>query len=256
MHRLHKLLLVFASVFLFFAIVHSANAQVTSTGVALSVTVTDDVQEGDLICRVEGGFGLCTSEYNTEIAGVVTENPASSFEVEDDEVVLVMPNGSAQVRVSSANGNIEVGDLVTSSSNAGVAMLATRNGYVVGTALESYSSENTEETGSILVALNIHPAAGIASARTDLIQVLRDGLSIPLFEPLSALRYILAALIILVSFVLGFVYFGRVASSGVEAMGRNPLAARTIQASVILHILITIVIVLSGLVLAYLILIL
>ena len=58
------------------------------------------------------------------------------------------------------------------------------------------------------------------------------------------------------SFVMGFVYFGRVARSGIEAIGRNPLASRIIQFNVILHILISIVIVLVGLAIAYLILIL
>jgi F0F1-type ATP synthase membrane subunit c/vacuolar-type H+-ATPase subunit K len=59
-----------------------------------------------------------------------------------------------------------------------------------------------------------------------------------------------------VAFTLGLVYFGRIARAGVEAMGRNPMAKRMIQLSVLLHVVLTIIIVLTGLGIAYLILIL
>lgn len=242
--------------FIFTDTVSEVLAQVDSSGVAHSVSLENEPENGSIICRIETGFGLCEGEYNSEIYGVVTSNPASAFEVNEDGISLVLPVGTASVRVTTENGNISEGDLITSSDLAGVGKRATRNGYVVGTALSSYASDDTEAVSEILVAINIHPAAGLASSRSNLIQVLREGLSAPLFEPLAALRYILAALIILAAFVLGFIYFGRVAKTGIEAMGRNPLAARMIQASVILHILITIVIVVSGLILAYLILIL
>jgi len=63
-------------------------------------------------------------------------------------------------------------------------------------------------------------------------------------------------LVTITSFILGFVYFGRVARSGVEAIGRNPLASRIIQFNMLLHIVMSMVIVLIGLAIAYLILIL
>ncbi len=233
-----------------------AHAQIDSSGFAHSISLSEQVESGDIICRSNESFVRCTSEYNTEMYGVVTSSPATALEVAGEDVVSVISSGSVVTRVSNSNGAIAQGDLITSSDSPGVGKKADRNGYVLGTALESYSAEGQDQVGEILVAVNIHPAAGLASARTNLIQVLREGLSAPLFEPLAALRYILAALIILSSFVLGFIYFGRVAKTGVEAMGRNPLAARTIQASVILHVLITIAIVIAGLVLSYLVLIL
>jgi hypothetical protein len=73
--------------------------------------------------------------------------------------------------------------------------------------------------------------------------------------PLESLRYLLAFIIAIVSFGLGFLYFGRVIKTGVEAIGRNPLASRTIQATIFVNIVITIVIVGTGLALAALILI-
>lgn len=246
-----------AGIILFFVFsVTNVNAQIDSSGFAHSIAVTEEVQSGDLICRSSVLFVRCNTEYNTELYGVVTSSPATALEVAGNDVVQVISSGTVITRVSAVNGSIAEGDLITSSDNPGVGKKADRNGYVVGTALEAFTADSPDQVGEILVAVNIHPAAGLASSRTNLIQVLREGLSAPLFEPLAALRYILAALIILSSFVLGFVYFGRVARTGVEAMGRNPLAARTIQASVILHILITIAIVIAGLVLSYLVLIL
>lgn len=250
------ILFIASFAFIFLTTFQNVYGQVSSSGVAISISFEGDASEGDIICRGQDGFKLCDAEYDTEIFGVVTQSPSSAFEVEEDGVVLVVSSGVSIVNVSAVNGEITEGDLVTTSDIPGVGMLADRNGYVLGSALGSYSSDDPDQTGNVLVAINIHPAAGLASARTDLIQVLRSGLALPLFEPLSAFRYILAALIILFAFVLGFVYFGRVARSGVEAMGRNPLAARLIQVSVIVNVVITVVIVLAGLLLAYLILIL
>jgi len=62
--------------------------------------------------------------------------------------------------------------------------------------------------------------------------------------------------IVLISFTIGFVYFGRVTTRGVEALGRNPLASRTIQLNLALNLAFMIVIILVGLGIGYLILIL
>jgi F0F1-type ATP synthase membrane subunit c/vacuolar-type H+-ATPase subunit K len=63
-------------------------------------------------------------------------------------------------------------------------------------------------------------------------------------------------LIVLLSFVLGLVYFGRASRAGIEAIGRNPLAKRAIQMSIVMYVALSIVIILVGLAIAYLILIL
>lgn len=250
---MHKIIL---ALFLFFTIVRPTNAQIDSSGLAKTVTITDSVEQGDIVCADPEGIRRCKGQYKTEIIGVVTQNPSSSFEIEDENAKLIVDSGVILTKVSSVNGEIKKGNLITSSDTDGVGQLADLNGYVLGYALEDFVSNSPDEIGRILVEVNIHPAASITNARSNLLQVLRQGLSVPLFEPLAALRYILAALIVLVAFTLGFIYFGRVAKSGVEAIGRNPLAKNAIEVSVILHILITIAIVLTGLFLAYLILIL
>lgn len=234
-----------------------SHAQDASSGIAVSIEIQEDVEVGDIICTNEKGFTLCQSPYDTSISGVITEEPAASIIRTDlENSVLLQSSGTAKARVSAKNGPIQIGSLITSSEDNGVGQLADKSGYVLGVALEEFNPDNSEDIDKIQIAINIHPAAGLSGARSNLIQVLRQGLQAPLFDPLDSLRYVLAAAILLASVILGFVYFGRASSIGVEAIGRNPLASRKIQFAVLLHVLITIVIVISGLILAYLVLIL
>lgn len=230
-------------------------AQVDSLGVAIPIVIREAVQAGDIVCSEEGGHALCSEEYDPAIYGVIVENPPVSFESPDFTGPLLVSSGEALVRVKLSNGPIQVGDIVTTSATPGVGQKATLNGFVLGTAMEDYSSSDPEAIGKVLVSINIHPNSSFVGARSNLISNFRQALSAPVVSPLDSLRYLLAFLVALISFALGFVYFGRVVKSGVEAIGRNPLASRTIQITILINIVITIVIVLTGLGLALLILI-
>ncbi len=236
----------------------SVYAQVSSSGIAITIPIDEtNLNDGDVICSYEEGYKPCNSEYDPAIFAVYTENPSASIEDRDIENgKFVITSGVTKVRVSNANGDIKAGNFVTSSENAGVAMLAIRNGYVIGTALEDYSPQNSSDVGQIVVSISVHPAASLTGPQSNLLQFIRQGLTVPIFEPLESFRYILAIIIVLLSFALGMIYFGRVAKAGVEAVGRNPLAHKVIQFNVIMNIILTIVIILVGLGIAYLILIL
>lgn len=184
--------------------------------------------------------------------GVVSNDPAAAFDSDTVEGgYLVVSSGKAKVRV---RGEVISGSLITSSDIAGVGIQADRNGYMLGTALEDFRPASAEGEGTILVSINIHPTNVFTDDRSNLLEVVRQGLAAPLLTPLSALRYVLAALVTITSFVLAFIYFGRLAKTAVEAIGRNPLAHRTIQATVFVHIIITLIIAGAGLAIAYLIL--
>jgi F0F1-type ATP synthase membrane subunit c/vacuolar-type H+-ATPase subunit K len=231
-------------------------AQVDSLGVALPVEVEEETQSGDIICTRQGGLVLCPEAYDPSIYGVVTASPSLALESDDlAGLPLAVQSGDAIVRVSTVNGAIEVGDLITSSEMPGVGQKATVNGFVLGLALEAYGSTDPNDIGEILVSLNIHPSSSFVGSRTNLVANIRQALSSPVVAPLDSFRYLLAFIIAIISFALGFVYFGRVVRTGVEAIGRNPLASRMIQVTVLINIVITIVIVLTGLVVALLILI-
>lgn len=226
------------------------------SGIALTLTVIgDDVKSGDIICATKEGYIPCIASYDSGITGVVNDNPISAIEI-TGQGRLVNTTGTVLVNVNSAFGTITAGDYITSSSTPGVGQKAVHNGYVLGIAQEDYTDTNAENTGQILVSISIHPTIGISDSQTDLIRTLREGLLSAQISPLAALRYLTAALMVITGFVLGFIYFGRIAKAGVEAIGRNPLSSRTIQFGLVLHILLTIVIIGAGLGIGYLILIL
>lgn len=246
---------VFLLVFLFTAF--KAEAQIESAGIAFSIPVRgDEIKNGSLVCSDQEGFFICNTAYSTSIYGVVVDNPAAAFEDEEPDTRLVINSGTAKVRVTTAGGDIKQGSFLTSSAKQGVAQFAGKNGFVLGTALQEYSGKDSEEIGEVLTAIDIHPISGLSGPRSNLMQVLREGLDYSLLEPLDSLRYLLAALIVLLSFAVGMFYFGRVSRAGVEAIGRNPLAAKMIRLSIFLHVLITLGIFFLGLFVAYLILIL
>lgn len=234
------------------------SAQSSLTGIATPIIVTGEQPvDGSVICAGKGSYVLCAQTYSTAIFGVVNTLPAAAFEAAPQpNQHLAVTNGKATVRVSAAAGNIKKGDLITSSLKPGVAMLAAKNGYVIGMALEDYAPQNKNEVGTIAVSLDIHPTTIFIDVRSNLLEALREGLAAPILTPLAALRYMLAAFVTIASFVLGFVHFGRLARAGVEAIGRNPLARLQIQGSVFINLILMAIIFGGGLGLSYMILVL
>lgn len=233
-------------------------AQSKSVGTAVSILIVDkNVTDGNIIASTPKGYGLTTTAYDSNIYGVYTESPAIFLQnTADSQTKPVTTSGKASVLVSSINGNIKKNDFVTTSTISGIGQKATRNGMVLGTALQDYSSSNQKATGKILVAVNPHFNAAFADNKTNVLEVLRNASDPTTLTQATSLRYVLAAGIALISFGIGFVYFGRVTSSGVEALGRNPLASRMIQLNLILNLVLMVVIVIVGLGLGYMILIL
>lgn len=260
MPKTKKNIILFASLIafsFFFLKIKALKAQNGSYGYAITAEIAEDVEAGDIICSTPEGSRKCNTLYAVGMLGVIVEDPSVVLENSDIEnPAQMISSGIASVKVTTTNGNIQEGNFITSSETPGVGQLADRNGFVLGTALEDFSSDNIEEIGTIQVLLNIHPAAGLTGPRSNLLQVLRDGLEVPLLEPIESFRYLLAILIVLIAFSLGLIYFGRVSKTGVEAVGRNPLARRMIYFTVLLHISLTLFIIGSGLGIAYLVLIL
>ncbi|MEK7169520.1 MAG: hypothetical protein AAB700_01620, partial [Patescibacteria group bacterium] len=99
-----------------------------------------------------------SKSYDPQIIGAISTDPAMIFGEKGKEnlrpVALV---GRVPVKISNKNGNISAGDYITSSDIPGVAMKSTKPGVIIGTALESYSSD---EIGKIMVFVNPHFALG------------------------------------------------------------------------------------------------
>ncbi|TSC86756.1 MAG: Uncharacterized protein G01um101416_610 [Microgenomates group bacterium Gr01-1014_16] len=230
-----------------------ARAEV-STGMATTQSVDEDsIEDGDVLCFSDGKIGKCSGEYRVDMYGVFSESPAMALADSGlERGKLMLNSGRVGVKVSAENGAVKKGDFVTSSKQAGIAEKATKSGNVLGVALEDYNGENI---GKIAVQVDIRQAIISTSARDNLLETLKMGLLAPSLTPLASLRYILAILVVVITFVLGFMYFGKVARTGVEAMGRNPLASRIIAMGVVFNLSLTVAIMGGGLLVGYVILI-
>lgn len=236
----------------------TAHAQIDASSLAVAVPLQENLEPGSIICISQNNYKACNTAFDSGMYGVVTATPAAALapDVLEDKTKLVVSKGKTAVRVSTLNGKIAAGDLITSSPTAGVGQRANQNGYVLGVALEPFDADDPTAVGTIVTSINVSQTTSFTDTRNNLLYVLKQALASPTLTPLASLRYVLAFSIALIAFVLGFIYFGRVTKAGVEAIGRNPLAGRMIEATVVFHILLTIAIVLVGLGIAYLILIL
>ena len=238
-------------------LVAHVRAQENVSGVGVSVPVTGEVSDGYIVCSDENKVNSpCIREYDPKMSGVVDAVPAVSFQADNaDGTRVVVSSGVTQVLVSTVNGPIKKGDFITSSKKEGIGMKTTKSGYVLGQALSDFSESDTSKTGKISVSISIRPAVLSTGAGNNLMQLMKEGFEGAFQSPLSALRYIVAGILVASSFIFGFFHFGKMAKSGVEAIGRNPLAAKTIQFGIMLNVLIAIVIMGVDLGIAYIVLV-
>ncbi len=229
-----------------------------SNGTAIGVQIPQkDIKDGAIISATKDGYKLTSSAYDAQIFGVISMNPAvylmNSSTPNDLPVISI---GQVQVQVSSINGPIRKGDFITSSTTPGVGQLATDNGFVLGTAEESYTSTDKTKVGLIQATLHPHFAKVNSDITRNIWNTFNLGLTAAVETPLGFVRYIVSGLITLLSFFFGFRYFAHASNRGVEAIGRNPLAKQAILLSVLINSLVTIAIMFFGVAISYLILVL
>jgi F0F1-type ATP synthase membrane subunit c/vacuolar-type H+-ATPase subunit K len=225
-------------------------------GVARMVeTAEKNVKDGSLLSASEKGAVLSTIPYDGHVVGVVSRDAAIILSTKATENgVPTISVGTVYVLVSARDGEIKKGDQITTSTIAGVAVKATKDGYVVGTALEEASSKDPKNPDKIAVDLDLHYFNSKPTFPGSLSDIFKIALLPTKDSPTALFKYIVAAFVVISSFVLGFMSFGRTAAKGVEALGRNPAASKIIHLGIILNVSIVVVIVLSGLTVAFLIL--
>lgn len=250
------LLLTITSVASVFACKTALAQEQVSSGVAVLVQIADtSVKNGDIISYGKSGYLATSTPQDPMIFGVVTDKPAVTLEDPAGENShYVLGNGKAYVNVSSLNGPIKEGDLITSSKTKGVGQKATINGYVLGTAIEAYSDTDAKKIGKILVSLHPGFSSDTVALRSNLLENFNVAFATPFLSPVNAFRYTIAGLAGLLSLALGIWFFGRVASRGIEAIGRNPLAGRQIMLSIVFNLGLTLVVMALGIAVAYFIL--
>jgi F0F1-type ATP synthase membrane subunit c/vacuolar-type H+-ATPase subunit K len=237
----------------------AAAVQGTATmGLAKVVdTNLTNIKGGSIVSLSPTGKGaiLSITPYDPQIMGVVSRDAAILIDNSTGKNgIPVISDGIVYILVSTQQGNITRGDLITSSTIPGVAVKATKSGYVLGEALEDYSNPNPNQTDIIAADLNLHYFNSKPTLLGSLTDLLKYALLPTKDSPSPIWKYLVAAAVVLASFILAFMTFGRTAAKGVEALGRNPSASRIIHLGIIFNVAIVVVIVLAGLTVAFLIL--
>jgi len=243
---------ILASLLLPWFLQGSVTAQSTNISLTLIVqNVPSGPANGLLVVEDGGNYKVSSSRSDLKTVGVITENPALTLRKSDNpQAFFVSNNGISLVRVSNKSGKITKGDGLTSSDIPGTAVKADPGEYTVGVALEDFDSE------SGLVRADIKPGytQSSDSINRSLVSVLRSGTQSLYLSPINSLRYVLAAIIGIASFLFGFSIFSKISGSGIQALGRNPLARKTIEINIIIEFALNIAIIVFGLVIAYFIL--
>ncbi len=227
-------------------------------GIAQPVEIdAAEVADGSIVSQDGERFILSNTPFDKEMLGVVILRPpveiVSVSQLEVEGVYPVIMEGQVQVRVSTSNGPIREGDMLTSSEIPGVAVRSDKSGFMLGIAQAGYEGE---EIGLVPVLIHnkyLFAPDSPASEKmmTQFTEVLKlSGLSI-IDEPQITLRYLLAAVLVIVSISITFMTVGKVAISGVQAIGRNPLASRSIIFGIMMNIVFSVAIVSAGIGSAY-----
>ncbi len=134
---------------------------------------------GDIVSidpAIPSGTAKSGRPYDNQVLGAVSTKPGKilddGFGAGYGRPIPVALVGRVPVKVTTENGPIRPGDLITSSSVAGVGMKASKPGYVLGRALTSFDGAGQ---GMVVVFVNTHyadpqklieldPSVAIASA--------------------------------------------------------------------------------------------
>jgi F0F1-type ATP synthase membrane subunit c/vacuolar-type H+-ATPase subunit K len=265
--RILSAFVVLFALFLFLPFSCRAQQLNFSGNESFQITTVDKVSSGSLISLNEQGYFLSATEYDPQFVGVINFNPDVYFgqdtENQKDTYPLTV-SGKVPVLVSNINGALEIGDNITTSKTAGIGQKASEDGFVIGRSLEKQDfADGSPQLVLVQLDPHIHSkvlvfdskvgSSGLKRIMAVFYNFLKTGGASAQNEPSKAFRYILSVIVVVISLLFGFLLFGRVALRGLEAMGRNPLAAKMITTGILINSVLTIVVALCGLVLAYII---
>ncbi len=248
-----------------------ANAQDAPEFNIASTFVIDDTEavDGDIMSLVEEKSSLTRSEKtgDNKMYGVLVEHPQMVYRTLDS--IPLARSGTAYVNVTNLSGEIKTGDYITSSPIKGKGQKAQElSGYMIGVALENFTGEQGEvidageqvRQGKILVAIGIGPASPVLiRAAGGALGIARQIVNAIWYnvgqskQVEKLIRFLLAAILILLAIWISYRTFGKNVTKGIEAIGRNPLAKTSIQAMVILNVILIFTTVLGAIVVALLI---
>ncbi len=132
-----------------------------------------DIASGTVVAAdptIKAGVKPTASRYQKGLLGVVSTQPGNVLSDHTDSgmPIIVGLAGRVPVKVSSENGPIHIGDALTSSSTAGVAMKATKAGAIIGTALTEFTDQGS---GEVMLFVSTGQSAGTLPVTADNNQV-------------------------------------------------------------------------------------
>jgi hypothetical protein len=212
--------------------------------ISRSFKTADPIAEGAIVSadRSKPGYVLLANETEGQPLGVVTTASNSLIAINQQaDGVQVAVGGRAVVLVSTLNGDIHTGDLIAPSLINGVGVRATKqNSKVIGVAQQDFTAkttgaktqtvrlaDNTEAqvtVGSLAMVIAIGASVGNADTKSGL----SGWVSSLMGNQVSMWQLALAAVIALVGFIALIVLVYGAITSGISAVGRNPLAKPTI----------------------------
>lgn len=239
---------------------------------ATNIYLTEEPSVGSIVSFEDNKYRLSNKPYDSKMVGVVVDQ-ADIIVEEDDSVlanILMINRGETNILVNGETGAIEVGDLLTASSVPGQAMKADKDGIIVAVAMDTFDPVAGQDTSLIRGLVDVRfttlgdtfTADSIGRSDQGIMSTLKRSVSEILGLGKGGLagtspifRYTLATLVVAISFISGFMLFGRIAMRGVEALGRNPLARRTILMGIIMNSFFTLLLVGLAIIMAYIIVI-
>lgn len=124
-------------------------------------TRDDSLEPGDIVAMDTNEQQMVKKSTNSSTAmGIYSENPGFRLSQQDSTInggraVPIALAGRVPVKVSTENGPIHIGDLLTQSSIPGVAMKATKPGFMVARAFADYDNSDKTAIGKVMAFVNI-----------------------------------------------------------------------------------------------------
>lgn len=210
---------------------------------------------------------LANQDRVDQLVGVIGENPLITL-TDGGQTVQIVTSGVTTAIVSDINGEVKTGDKITASPIEGAGMKATASNIVVGSAQADLSSvettthtvkdadgqEHTVKVGLISVQVNVTFYAAAADKTSFLPSFLQDFANGLAGKEVSPVRVMIAAIIMLLSFLSIAVLLYASVKSSIISIGRNPLSEVSVRKSLLQIGAITIAILLLALITIYLIL--
>lgn len=219
-------------------------SSVCAAAISKSYRVDGNPTKGNLVSldtKQPGTAHLATMDNSSGLLGVVVGQGDSLLAINpDDNLVQVAIDGEAPVLVSTSNGDIAKGDLISVSPLSGLGMDAEAGLPVIGRALTAFSADSSQavaqqvtdkngktttvKIGFVNVDINVNTSTDTSSSLNALQRLVKSltGHVIPTARIIVALAVALVTLVVLTILIYASIF------GSIMSIGRNPLAKSSI----------------------------